>query len=76
MKKYVAVFRSKTDTLSFIFDMKKSGAYAKTIPTPKQARIGCGISAEFLPSSISIAKKLINSNKYKSYLTILVKNTP
>jgi hypothetical protein len=55
--------------------MKKSNAYVKAVPTPSQAKIGCGISAEFLPSSINIAKKLINNGKYKSFHTILVKNS-
>jgi hypothetical protein len=55
--------------------MKKNSAYVKAVTTPSQAKIGCGISAEFLPSSINIAKKLINSGKYKSFHTILVKKS-
>ena len=75
MKKYIAVFRSRTDVMSFIYDMKKSGAYCSTIPTPPSANIGCGISAEFLSSSINIARKLIISGKYKSFHSIIVKNS-
>ena len=75
MKKYLAVFRSRTDVMSFIYDMKKNQAYAISVPTPTKLNIGCGISAEFLSSSINIAKNLINSGKYKSFHTIIVKNS-
>lgn len=72
MKKYLAVFRSKTDTLSFIEDMKSSYSYANAVPTPKQLKLGCGISAEFSFNAISVAKRLISSKKYPSFYTITV----
>ncbi len=72
MKKYVAVFRSRTDVLTFIDDMRKSSAYAKVVSTPKEAKIGCGISAELSYASINIAKKLIKIKKYNSFHAILL----
>ena len=74
MKKYVAVFRSRTDVLTFIEDMKKNFAYAKTVPTPNEFKLGCGISAEFNAQFILLAKKLIQSGKYPSfYVSVLAK---
>lgn len=72
MKKYVAVFRSRTDVLTFIDDMRKLNAYAKAISTPKEAKIGCGISAEISIASINTAKKLIKTRKYNSFHAILL----
>ncbi|MBQ3234643.1 MAG: DUF3343 domain-containing protein [Clostridia bacterium] len=72
MKKYVAVFRSGTDVQSFIEDMKAKYAYAKTVPTPKQLRLGCGRSAEFNAQFITLAKKLILSGKYSSFYTLVL----
>ena len=72
MKKYVAVFRSRTDVLSFIEDMKNKYAFAKTVPTPKQLKLGCGISAEFSPQNLVIAKKLILSGKYPSFYSLVL----
>lgn len=67
MEFYLAVFRSRTDTLSFIDDMKRNSAYAVSVSTPKQTGLGCGISAKFLKSSFSVAKRLIAVKKYKSF---------
>ncbi len=77
MKRYVAVFRSRTDVLSFVEDMKRNFAFAKTVTTPKQANIGCGISAEFSFSSLTLAKKLIKRKNYQSFYGIFTidKNT-
>ena len=72
MKKYVVVFRSRTDVLSFIDDMKKNYQHAMAISTPKQANIGCGISAEITSHGVYIAKKLINKNRYNSFHAIIL----
>ncbi len=69
MKKYLAVFRSRTDVLSFIDDMRDNYAFANSVPTPKELKLGCGISAEFSVSSVSVAKKLVNSGRYPSFYT-------
>ncbi len=72
MKKYLAVFRSRTDTLSFIDDMKSIYSYAVAVPTPKHLKLGCGISAEFSLNAISVAKRLISTKKYPSFHTMLL----
>ena len=72
MKKYVAVFRSRTDVMSFIDDMKKNSNYAKAIPTPREAKLGCGISAEFSSNGIVVAKRLIGYRNYPSFYAIIV----
>lgn len=72
MKKYVAVFRSRTDVMAFIDDMKKSSYFAKAIPTPKEAKVGCGISAEFSVGGIVVAKRLISNKKYPSFYAVFL----
>ena len=67
MEFYLAVFRSRTDTLSFIDDMKKNSVYVTTVSTPKETGLGCGISAKFLKSAFPIAKRLIFVKKYPSF---------
>lgn len=71
MKKYVAVFRSRTDVISFIEDMKSSFAFANMVPTPKDLKLGCGVSAEFSPQNLLLAKKLIKLNNYPSFYSIV-----
>ena len=67
MKKYLAVFRSRTDVLSFIDTLRKLGVYAIAVQTPSEAKIGCGISAEFSIIGKSIAIGLINSGNFSSF---------
>ncbi len=67
MKKYLAVFRSRTDVLSFIDALRKRGVYAIAVQTPQEAKIGCGISAEFSVAGKSIAVALINSGYFSSF---------
>lgn len=70
MKRYVAVFRSRTDVLSFIYDLNSLGATAHAVETPKQTAVGCGISAEFSINELSLALKLIKFKGYQSFFGV------
>lgn len=59
MKKCVAVFRSRTQVMAFLEHMKNKGQYCKTISTPKEAKIGCGISCEIPLNSVNLARQII-----------------
>lgn len=61
----LAVFRSRTHTLEFVSEMRKCGAPAQTVSTPKQARSGCGLSCKFPASFLSQARGL--AEKYTSF---------
>jgi hypothetical protein len=71
MKKYLAVFRSRTDVLFFIERLRENGVFAKTVPTPKELKLGCGISAEFSNNSLALAKKLINTGNFPSFYSFV-----
>ncbi len=66
-KKGVAVFKSRSQVMSFIENMREHGAPSRLISTPKEARLGCGVSAEFSPSHLSIAKTIVNKVRYNSF---------
>ena len=66
-KKVVAVFKSRSQVMSFIESMNAYGVPCKSVSTPKEARIGCGVSAEFSPSHLSRAKEIINRGRYNSF---------
>ena len=59
MKKCVAVFRSRTQVMNFCEHTKKKGGICKLIPTPKEAKTGCGISCEIPISQIGLSKEII-----------------
>ena len=70
MKRYLAVFRSRTDVLSFISDFNRSGGVAHAVETPKQLSIGCGISAEVSFNQLELAYKLVTLKRYQSFFGI------
>lgn len=70
MTKYVAVFRSKTDLFDFINKIRYNGGFVETVSTPKEAKIGCGLSARFDANILNFAKTIITRYKYQSFYSI------
>lgn len=70
MIKCVAVFRSKTDLFTFTDTMQYMGVMTETVATPKEARVGCGLSARFDERFYGIALKVIKSGDYRSFYAI------
>ncbi|MFQ7034828.1 MAG: putative Se/S carrier-like protein [Candidatus Borkfalkia sp.] len=46
MKIILAVFRSRSQALDFISKLRANGLSATAVSTPKEANVGCGISAK------------------------------
>lgn len=66
----VAVFKSKTDLFTFMEKLKYNGASVETVATPKEAKIGCGLSAKFDERYFGLTVRLIKSNNYPSFHAI------
>lgn len=43
----LAVFKSRAQTLDFVSLLRSGGVVASAVNTPKEAGVGCGISAKF-----------------------------
>lgn len=67
MKTCIAVFRSKTEVYEFVDAMRFSGAMASIINTPKEAHVGCGISAKISDGLIHYAKSIITRYRLTSF---------
>ena len=72
MKRCVVVFKSRTQVMSFSDIMKSEGYPVKLVSTPKEARIGCGISAEISKSHVSVALKIIKKARFSSFYGIFL----
>ena len=72
MTRCIVVFKSKTETMKFIDLMGNRGLFAKSVSTPKEAKIGCGLSAEISYSDRLKAMQIIKSNNFKSFYSILL----
>ena len=67
MKTVIAVFRSKTETYKFIEYMQAVGVDCFAVSTPKEAHVGCGISAKFNYDKLNVAYKIINSGGFSAF---------
>lgn len=66
----VVVFKSKTEVFAFLEDMRFFNATASTVSTPKEIKIGCGLSAKISESGINIAKRIIYNGDYPTFYGI------
>lgn len=55
----VVTFKTKTEVFEFLNALNQAGIRGKIAPTPKEIKIGCGLSVEVPPNSY-----------YQAYLTV------
>lgn len=63
----LAVFRSRAQTLDFISRLQQYGAAAQAVNTPKEAGVGCGLSAKFDGAALLRAKMILRRTVYSSF---------
>lgn len=63
----LAVFRSRAQTLDFIARLQQYGTTAQAVNTPKEAGVGCGISAKFDSSALPRARSILRRTVYSSF---------
>ena len=59
MQTYLAVFRSRSQTLDFVARLRSFGIPASAVSTPKEANVGCGLSAKIGAFDLSRAKRAL-----------------
>ena len=64
---YVAVFRARTQTLTFASLLRSYGANVEIINTPRNLNISCGISARFSANFLPIAKSIISRRTFDTF---------
>ena len=69
----LAVFRSRAQTLEYISVLKASGVPAQAVSTPKEAGVGCGISAKFEDSFLPRARVVLARKHYSSFSGFMVR---
>ncbi len=69
----LAVFRSRAQTLEFISVLKAGGVPAQAVSTPKEAGVGCGISARFEENFSGRARALLGKRAYSSFSGFMVR---
>lgn len=67
---YLAVFRARTQTLSFANLLKSYGVPISIVNTPRHLNISCGISVRFPEDFLQIAEAIIQRRKFDTYAGI------
>ncbi len=63
----LAVFRSRTHSLDYAERLRSFGVDATTMPTPKEAKIGCGLCVRFDARVFVRAQAILKTGKYSSF---------
>lgn len=63
----LAVFRSRAHSLDYAGRLTSYGVAASTMPTPKEARIGCGICVRFDAREFVRARAILKLGRYSSF---------
>lgn len=68
MDMILAVFRSRAQTLDFISRLKKLGVRASAVSTPKEANVGCGISARIGEFDLPRARRILSGGEFGAFV--------
>ena len=63
----LAVFRSRAHSLDFAELLRQHGVEASTMPTPREANIGCGLCVRLDMRLLPRAQALLNAKRYSSF---------
>ena len=63
----LAVFRSRAHSLDYAERLNKYGVAATTVPTPQEAKIGCGLCVRFDARYFPRAQAILKTGRYTSF---------
>ena len=63
----LAVFRARAQSLDYAERLQKYGVSATTMPTPKEAKIGCGLCVRFEERAFYRARAILKTGRYSSF---------
>ena len=63
----LAVFRSRAHSLDYVERLNGYGVAATTVPTPKEAKIGCGLCVRFDARVFARAQVILKTGQYSSF---------
>ena len=69
----LAVFRSRAQTLDCVSRLRAEGVPAQAVSTPKEAGVGCGVSAKFEENFLPRVLALLSRRGYSSFSGIMKK---
>ena len=67
MNLVLAAFRSRTEALEFLEVLKRYGVSAQIVSTPREVRVGCGLSVRFSYSALARVKSILMHAEVSSF---------
>ena len=67
MEYLLVAFRSREQTIKFNKILNDNGVFSEIVNTPKEAGVGCGLSAKVSLNSLAVVKKAVFSLNFKSF---------
>ena len=68
MQAYLAVFRSRAQAPDCVARLKQAGVPASAVSTPKEANVGCGLSAKIGAFDLARAKRILADGRYGAFV--------
>ena len=67
MEYIVISFRSRAHTVRYAEFLRRSGTYCQIVNTPKEAGVGCGLSARISVNDFAAAKRAVRITAFTSF---------
>lgn len=63
----LAVFRSRDQTMDYANRLRRYGVSPRVVNTPKEAKVGCGISVQFARADFAKARAVLGLGRYSTF---------
>ncbi len=70
MENLIAVFNNRSQTMQFASYLKRIGVKCKTVDTPRELSMACGLSVMFCLKDLSLAQMLLCRNNFTAFVNI------
>lgn len=67
MGNIITVFNNRNHSMQFASYLKRAGVPCKTVNTPRELSVACGISVVFTADYLSYAKIVLNKFEFSSF---------
>ena len=67
MRKVIAVFNNRNQTMQFASFLKRMGVNSRTISTPRELSVSCGLSVEFEVKNLDKANYVLRGYKFSGF---------
>ncbi len=67
MPSIIVVFKSKTEVFLFMEYLKNYGISSTTVGTPREAKVGCGLSVKISKSHLNVALSILRRYHFDGF---------